>query len=1380
MIALACLPALSNAQSLTPAWQLTDMSRCVGCGGLLTADLDGDGIDEIIATAGESGSRYVTILKNNNDSFAQVWRSPWYADAPIQATEVYSRGDVKELYVLLSDGTIEVYETESFQLVRSGQLSATAATAMAIGDLDDTDAPRIVITSATHLSIYDASTFESLYESEEFHGTDVKLGDVDGDGRAEIVIGSRVMWGETIGGLVLDGATREVKWRFVDGFGSSIQLADVTGNGQLDIVAMRNGTYSTTVRAFDAALRTPLWEITSDLEHRSMIVDDINGSGELAIILGSRERGLQAFGVDTRRQMWSFTPTSRSHSAIIALATGIISADGMPKLILGGSSEWDAYDGLQIVDPQTRSTFWTSPDFGGPFAITHADLTGDGHNNVVIAARSNNFLPSFRPIWILDQNLETIGSVELPPAYYQGSFSLSAVDVTSDGRAEIFVSDGSNQLWMLGGEGWHVRYSGEVNGQITQLEVADIDADGFYEVVVSDAAGYLTVFDAHSLTKKWSTIHTGSALSGFTLADCRMDGSQDVILYARDGFVQAYSADQQLLWQADDMRGVSSMTAGDGQRTGVTDLYAGDVAGNIHVLDCADGSVKRSDKVFDEPIVSLWLGDLDAGHERDLVAGTTHMTLLRISDYETIWQSAPFSGEVGARGNLHVVDLDGDRFLDFLVGTSEGVAIYRSDFEYVDKHPPFASRVVPVDAFENASLNVPVQVTFSKAIAAQTLDHNSFAITHGNSQLDYSIQYDKENYRATAVPEEEWPENSTLTVILSSAITDTAGNAFDGNRNGIAEGSPEDDLIWSFTTGSGVDSLGPGIVNYTTSADTLWRGIQLTIEATAADTFGVATSNISRITAYLDEVDTNPFDLTPKDRTFSQPIESAATTFMTESWPYGTRTIWLVAEDDRGNRGQAVSLEIHLIVESEDNWVTDGRDNARTGFNPLDSLTTPFSTVWEVPLFERRSGPPALITSGGNPAAIADGVVYVSYAAADHANPSASAFVEAYSIEDGQFIWMWNGPATSTINPPTIAYGQVFVQGNSSNSVYALNARSGDLIWRERYESQHSRYGAPAVSNGTVTVGGGYYDGMMAFDAFTGEPLWFHNLPQVSEWTHTVFEGKAITPQFDGQIFAVNIDNGSTDWTMQYEDVSVCSRSRWATIDPEERILYAGSDRLIAIDLDDRSEIWTTDEMCMVSGIAVADETVYVAEYSGLHAIDKSSGDIIWRFEPNSEIQSGPAVSRAYVFISTEEKTYAIDRFSGEVVWDLEVGGGISLGNQHLIHVGHDGVLRAFVSGDPVNMDRPLAPPQSLTLKQNYPNPFSDRTNIRFEIPTTTRATLKIFNVLGQNVATLVDDLLSPGSYEIVWQANEMSSGVYFATLMTDTETRSVRLVLTR
>ena len=86
--------------------------------------------------------------------------------------------------------------------------------------------------------------------------------------------------------------------------------------------------------------------------------------------------------------------------------------------------------------------------------------------------------------------------------------------------------------------------------------------------------------------------------------------------------------------------------------------------------------------------------------------------------------------------------------------------------------------------------------------------------------------------------------------------------------------------------------------------------------------------------------------------------------------------------------------------------------------------------------------------------------------------------------------------------------------------------------------------------------------------------------------------------------------------------------------------------------------------------------------------------------------------------------------------------------------------------------------PKVYTLSQNYPNPFNPSTKINFDLPKQGLVTLKIYDVLGREVRTLVNEVKTPGSYTVDFNASDFSSGVYFYRLQANEFTDIKRMML--
>ncbi|RPI15115.1 MAG: T9SS C-terminal target domain-containing protein [Ignavibacteriae bacterium] len=83
-------------------------------------------------------------------------------------------------------------------------------------------------------------------------------------------------------------------------------------------------------------------------------------------------------------------------------------------------------------------------------------------------------------------------------------------------------------------------------------------------------------------------------------------------------------------------------------------------------------------------------------------------------------------------------------------------------------------------------------------------------------------------------------------------------------------------------------------------------------------------------------------------------------------------------------------------------------------------------------------------------------------------------------------------------------------------------------------------------------------------------------------------------------------------------------------------------------------------------------------------------------------------------------------------------------------------------------------------LSQNYPNPFNPSTTIEFDIPNRSFVTLSLYDITGREVETLVNELVPPGRYRVLWNAENYSSGVYFYKLTTADFSVTKRMVLVK
>jgi photosystem II stability/assembly factor-like uncharacterized protein len=238
-------------------------------------------------------------------------------------------------------------------------------------------------------------------------------------------------------------------------------------------------------------------------------------------------------------------------------------------------------------------------------------------------------------------------------------------------------------------------------------------------------------------------------------------------------------------------------------------------------------------------------------------------------------------------------------------------------------------------------------------------------------------------------------------------------------------------------------------------------------------------------------------------------------------------------------------------------------------------------------------------------------------------------------------------------------------------------------------------------------------------------------------------------------------DTGATwrEWPRIVDDVSV---AKTVAIHPyDSKTIYAGLESYM-LKTTDGGETWEeilAEDGRFFFGIAInpaRPARMYAASWfktfdpQPLILYISDNGGESWRVIPEDTAQFGGVWDLLYVNKGTIDKLY-LGLWKGgvyEFVTDLTTS---------------------------VDDDPPVV--STFKLEQNYPNPANPETIISFSLPETGMATLKIYDALGREVATLINRVMSAGAHEIRWRSHGLASGVYFYRLQTE-KFRAVRKML--
>lgn len=338
-------------------------------------------------------------------------------------------------------------------------------------------------------------------------------------------------------------------------------------------------------------------------------------------------------------------------------------------------------------------------------------------------------------------------------------------------------------------------------------------------------------------------------------------------------------------------------------------------------------------------------------------------------------------------------------------------------------------------------------------------------------------------------------------------------------------------------------------------------------------------------------------------------------------------------------------------------------------------------------------------------------------------------------------------------------------EGNGRHAAICVNILNGNQIF---YVSQdgHFTYSAAATTAGgaiSYSSNGGPW-GILGFSN-NGSQTW--NFPLTSAGWHLEelpdINTDGVTDivsfvGFNGQTTAISGVNGAQIWSYN-QGSSVNGYFRLVQDiqgDGFPDLISSGPRLLNRIDSRQGTVYWTgaldgnyihgVDELSDINGDAVKD-IVAGTQNSNIFVVTGDSGRVLFTYN------FGPATT------NTVEQVSGLKSIDGNA--SSEFVGGSRVGKLICFSGGQNTLVGIAQNGAEL--------PTKFSLSQNYPNPFNPVTKIRFEIPgaagVSVNTKLVVYNVLGAEVAMLVNDRIQPGSYEAVFNASSVSSGVYYYSL---------------
>jgi len=1372
IIFISLLPKFLVAQKdvnfVEPVWQVINIGSYIGNGNFLCKDFDNDGKEELVFSGNQfSSDPYLAVFEYKHNNYIPVWTKAYDFDSYVsvlQTADIDGDG-VYEIYTLLASGIIEVYNSESMELI--GVYTTTAETAhdAKLADVNNDGVLEYVVVSLggdTYLKVYDAATLELIYEISNIDAFQVEVGDVDGDGANEIILSS---------GYIIDGSTFEVEWQYVNGFGLFIELGDTNGDAIPEIIS----TGYNSILAFDGNLHTPLWQInTGYSEIDDLLVTDIEGDGNAEILVGldDWDAAIACYDAQTQIKLWENTDENMGVSKI---GVGDPDNDGVKEFFWGSGIASTTPDYLHVASFDNYQTEWTSLSLDGRFFVSASDINANDSLELIVASSSSDngygnglILPfnGFTKEMMQLLEVEIFNDISCMKTGNINSTNQSEIVIGIDGKVVVYDGLTFQKLW-----------TSQQMGTISDIELVDVDSDNFIELVVGNSNGHITVFDGTSFQLEWQSIDTGGWIGDIEIENCDGDEALEIVFNNHDGIIQMYDGITHFLeWQSAGIDEVTAIDVKDYNQDGIMDIIAGDYNGSVRIISCDNFAVSATINAFDEIVSNVEVANLDSTAAYELFIGSTTLKIFSTTDLELIWESEYLGSNVGRNDALIFTDSDNNQYMEVFYGTRWGAFMLEASTRYPDITPPRVISVVPPANMNNVGTNINIIGQLSELMDTGTINTNNVSIkAEGGMILAASVSYDEATNQISIAPQELLPVDQLITVTISGNVSDTTGNGLDGNCNGISEGSPDDDYVWTFSTGHGADLTGPVFTSIAADSEEKWAGISIVIDGVLTDYSDFAQAPLKDAEYFVDNIGASGegIKMNPVDGLFNSLEEAVYAIIPTDGWTAGEHTLYFHGQDFIGNWGDYAIISIIIQAEIPGNWTMYGNNPQHTGYNHFDTLNLPLNLEWTKD-FEAQNLSHAYVVN--------DRVVISSKGF----NVNKGLYV--LDAITGEVVWVQNMFGSDFVNPPAFAYGLIYMQviGINDDYIKAFDISTGNMVWESPYGSQWGEYLAPTIANGRVFVSGGTYGGVYAFDARNGEEYWFHSLPQNDDWTPAFFKDTVYTftanSYYDqGYLAAISATTGMLLWDKDDIHYSMYDNSLNTSpvIDTVNRVIIATSPSYqTAIDMDSRETLWFKNGI--FKSPAVHNSIVYSANNNNLKAYDIRTGAYLWGYEASEVLFGQPVISGNYVFISTAENVSAIDLTTHNEIWSYNAGGLLSLGNGQLfVSDPESGILYAFrelITG--TTEEEPKA--NGIQLLQNYPNPMlkNGQTTISYYLPEAAMVHLALYNMQGKAVALIDEGNKASGNHAFTARFSYLPAGIYYYKLVVNEEFQGIKKLI--
>lgn len=615
------LSPVAGSTELALNWLWAPAGQSIGVSGMYLEDLDGDGRLELVAAAIQQKSfleplpsdpllYYWYVLAWDGNDYRPIWMSPPLAE-PINAMAVAQIDSDPAMEVLVgSNNTVSIYDGATHELQGSISLDTFKILDLAAGDIDADGTIEIVVSDIGALNSYSASSGIQELAIPDVYGVSISLGQIDDDPALEI--GLTEGYGAA---YAFDGASGAVDWEHGNGLGYIIRLGDLNNDGYDEAV----GAFyqSTGIEAWDVAANSLLWSVPASRADALSLVD-VDGDSGLEVLFGDTQESKIRVLNQNGAELWHIDDPGPGATDIV---TGDSDGDGVREVLWGGGYASPGPDALFVVDTATQQLEWASLDVNGPFmGLDRGDVDADGNDEYLVTSFKVNNSRGFGRYLLFDiatRQLEYVSTIVSDDA---GLWGGQLIDLDDDPQLEICIATGlfTGEIACFDGlthaEEW--RFVLPLNVSFGSLLAADVDGDGSLELLAGtrpeiDLLTSVYALDPATGLLRWRSPHLapGGELTMLDVGDVDGDLELEVVVAASDGFVAVLDGATGLIELPPTAYHVTALEVSDVDGSGIEEeIIVGTNTGLIQLIDPSTGAVTTLSGPLGAPVDAIGRG----------------------------------------------------------------------------------------------------------------------------------------------------------------------------------------------------------------------------------------------------------------------------------------------------------------------------------------------------------------------------------------------------------------------------------------------------------------------------------------------------------------------------------------------------------------------------------------------------------------------------------------------------------------------------------------------------------------------------------------------------------------------------------------------------